>query len=139
MSTPNLAIAHIAESQNGKELTANSAVDLLDMSMHGDLSIAMANVDYNLTGTQFLQSFLLIMTGALSAARNVIVPITSSGQTIKKTFAVKNATSDGSSPATGPFAVTFKTAAGTGIAVAPGKTAILRLDGTNVIRITADV
>ena len=39
----------------------------------------------------------------------------------------------------GAFTTTFKTAAGSGVVVAQGKRAILLADGTNVVRITADV
>jgi hypothetical protein len=40
---------------------------------------------------------------------------------------------------TGAYTVTVKTSAGTGIVVGQGKRAILLADGTNVVRITADV
>lgn len=39
----------------------------------------------------------------------------------------------------GAFTTTFKTAGGSGIVVAQGKRAVLLADGTNVVRITADV
>lgn len=58
--------------------------------------------------------------GALTAARNAVVP------TVSQTHIVKNAT-------TGGYAVTVKTSGGTGIAIPNGKTTILFCDGTNVV------
>jgi hypothetical protein len=63
---------------------------------------------------------VLKITGALTAARNVVCP------TQPKLYIMENAT-------TGGFAVTLKTAAGTGISVANGESALLRCDGTNVV------
>ena len=60
------------------------------------------------------------VTGALTAARNVVCP------TQPKMYILENAT-------TGGFAVTLKTSAGTGISVAAGASAWLRCDGTNVV------
>lgn len=63
---------------------------------------------------------VLRITGTLTAARNVVCP------TQPKLYIIENAT-------TGGFAVTLKTSAGTGVAVAAGEAAMLRCDGTNVI------
>jgi hypothetical protein len=63
-------------------------------------------------------------TGALTAGRNLVIPAAASSVT--KIYVVTNATSGG-------FAVTFKTFAGTGIAVPAGMTYLLRCDGTNVV------
>ena len=63
---------------------------------------------------------VLKITGALTAARNVVCP------TQPKLYIMENAT-------TGGFAVTLKTAAGTGVSVPNGTSALLRCDGTNVI------
>ena len=41
MSTPNLAIAHIAASQNQKEVTANDAFDALDQAICGLTAISL--------------------------------------------------------------------------------------------------
>lgn len=65
---------------------------------------------------------VLKITGALTAARNVVCP------TQPKLYIIENAT-------TGGFAVTLKTSAGTGIAVPNGATFTLRCDGTNVVAI----
>jgi hypothetical protein len=91
-----------------------------------DLGVVMTDADLTLSSAQY-QIPVLTLTGTLTAGRNVIVPTTPKGLWI-----VTNST-------TGGFAVTVKTSAGTGIAVANGKTAMVRTDGTNVIRVTGDI
>jgi hypothetical protein len=61
------------------------------------------------------------LTGALTGNRNVVVP------TANKLYLAKNSTSGG-------FNVTFKTAAGTGVAIAPGTAQWVYCDGTNVVQ-----
>jgi hypothetical protein len=65
-------------------------------------------------------------TGALTALRDVILP------TVRRQWSVFANT-------TGGFGVRWKTSGGSGITVADGKRAILECDGTNVVRVTADV
>ena len=65
------------------------------------------------------------ITGALSVNRNLVVPNYWDGAIFNNT--------------TNAYTVTVKTSAGTGIVVAQGKRAILLADGTNVVRVTADV
>jgi hypothetical protein len=72
-----------------------------------------------LTGTQ-LNRIAYRFTGALIANREIIVPTT------VQQYWVTNAT-------TGAFTLTVKTAAGTGVTVAQGASAILYSDGTNVV------
>ncbi len=79
--------------------------------------------DVTLSGATRRAGYLTV-TGTLSANRNVIVPNDWEGM-------VYNAT-------TGPYTLTFKTASGSGVAVAQTKRAMLLADGTNVVRITAD-
>lgn len=67
----------------------------------------------------------LTTTGLLTDNRNVIVP-----NDWKAVVFCNN---------TGAFTTTFKTSGGTGVVVAQTKRAILFADGTNVVRITADV
>lgn len=80
--------------------------------------------DYTLTSnngaTDQARNMVLRITGTLTAARNVICP------TQAKLYIIENATTNG-------YAVTLKTAAGTGVSVAAGKSALLRCDGTNVV------
>lgn len=64
-------------------------------------------------------------TISLTATRNVVVPLT------PRQFTVYNGT-------TGAQSLQFIGASGTGITVANGKHAILRSNGTNILRVTAD-
>lgn len=66
------------------------------------------------------------LTGALTALRDVIVP------TITRDWTVFANTSGG-------FGVRVKTASGSGVTIADGKRALVECDGTNVVRVTADV
>ena len=87
-------------------------------------SVSVTTADVTLNDAQSRCSYLTT-TGALTANRNVIVPNNWQG-----TVFCNNS---------GAFTTTFKTAAGSGVVVAQGKRAILLADGTNVVRITADV
>lgn len=87
-------------------------------------SVSVTTADVTLNDAQSRCSYLTT-TGALTANLNVIVPNNWQG-----TVFCNNS---------GPFTTTFKTAAGSGVVVAQGKRAILLADGTNVVRITADV
>lgn len=91
----------------------------------GRLTLAMADANQTLTHAQALVDSLEL-TGALTALRDVIVPLAPRSWTI---FA----------NTTGGFGVRIIGATGTGITVADGKRAILECDGTNVVRVTADV
>lgn len=91
----------------------------------GRVSVAMSDANYTALAAQF-QCRHIELTGALTAGRNYVVPLTDGAE-----WVVFNNT-------TGGFAVTIIGATGTGIAIAAGKTAIVRCDGTNVLRVTAD-
>lgn len=85
---------------------------------------AMADANQTLTQAQGLCR-TLVTTGALTATRNLVVPL------VVRTWTVINSCTGGSIQVIG--------ASGTGITIATGKTAIVMCDGTNVVRITADV
>lgn len=87
-------------------------------------SIAVTGADVTLTSAQ-AESRCLTTTGVLTGNRNVYVPNSWEGIMFNNN--------------TGAFSTTVTTIAGTGIAVAQGKRAILFADGTNVVRVTADV
>lgn len=76
-----------------------------------------------LTATQ-ARTGQLVLTGAITANINVIVPTT------PRMYVVTNNT-------TGAFTVTVKTAAGTGVAVAQTASVILVSNGTNVVGLTS--
>jgi len=84
------------------------------------ISIAGAAGDFTLTGPSQLNRIAYKLTGAITGARNVIVPTTI------QEYWINNAT-------TGQFAVTVKTSAGTGVVVPPGCQRILYCDGADVV------
>lgn len=102
---------------------ANTVFDLIDNAVAGMTTKAMADADQTLTATQGAanesRAAILKVTGTLTATRNVIVP------TQTKLYAFHNACAG--------FAVTVKTASGTGISVPVGAKTLLYCDGTNVV------
>jgi hypothetical protein len=83
-------------------------------------SIAVAGTGvYTLTGTE-LNRIAYDFTGVLTGNREIVVPTT------VQQYWVTNST-------TGPYTLTVKTAAGTGIAITQGQSAILYCNGTNVV------
>lgn len=103
----------------------NGITSLTDASIAGTATIIQGNVaNYTLTNNSGAadeaRNMFLNITGALTAARNVICP------TASKLYFIKNST-------TGGFAVTLKTSAGTGISVPAGSITALYCDGTNVV------
>lgn len=93
--------------------------------LYGRFTLAMADANKTLTYEQAMCESMEL-TGALTALRDVIVP------TVVRNYIVFANT-------TGGFGVRVKTSAGSGITVADGKRAIVECDGTNVVRVTADV
>jgi hypothetical protein len=88
------------------------------------VSVAITAADVTLTAAQARARYLTT-TGLLTGNRAVILP--NNGEWI---CYCNN---------TGAFTTTFKTAGGTGVVVAQGARAIVLADGTNVVRVTADV
>lgn len=88
------------------------------------VSVAVTTADVTLTAPQASARYLTT-TGVLTGNRNVIVP--------------DNWEGIGFCNNTGAFTTTFKTSAGSGVVVAQTKRAILFADGTDVVRVTADV
>ena len=93
--------------------------------LYGRFALAMADANQTLTYQQAMCESMEL-TGALSALRDVVVPLVPRNYTV---FA----------NTTGGFGVRVIGATGTGITVADGKRAIVECDGTNVVRVTADV
>jgi len=91
----------------------------------GLLAKAMTDANTTLTAAE-ARNNILQFTGTLTAQRNIVVPLPT------QQWTVFNNT-------TGGFGLQFIGATGTGIVVAAGKRAILYADGTNVVRVTADV
>lgn len=92
--------------------------------LYGRFVLAMADANQTLNYEQAMCESMEL-TGALTALRDVIVPLVPRAWTV---FA----------NTTGGFGVRIIGASGTGITVADGKRAIVECDGTNVARITPD-
>lgn len=90
----------------------------------GAATQAMADANQTITQAQALCDSITT-TGALTAQRNLVVPL------VKRQWTIRN-------NCTG-FGVQVIGASGTGIVVGVAKTAIVECDATNVVRVTADV
>lgn len=105
-------------------VTDTNICTLLESAIAGRSQVAVTTADVTLTANNGADDqarhAIIELTGASTAARNVICP------SAEKLYVVWNNT-------TGGFDHTFKTAAGTGIAVPNGKKAWLFCDGTNVV------
>ena len=106
------------------QTTNNNFTNVFEDSIVGRAGVAFSDADVTITAlaantNQTYRYLYLNCTGTNSAARNLIVP------TINKTYVVENNT-------TGGYAITVKTAAGTGIFVPNGYKVSLYVDGTNV-------
>ena len=97
---------------------------LFDRMSYGSMSQALTTANVTLTQAQALCD-VLIATGALTGIRDFVVPLLRRRWTV-----IHNGTA---------FAMRVIGASGTGITIAIGKTADVMCDGTNVVRLTADV
>lgn len=93
--------------------------------LYGRFTLAMGDANKTLTYEQAMCESMEL-TGALTALRDVTVPL------VPRAYTVFANTSGG-------FGVRVISTSGTGITVADGKRAIVECDGTNVVRVTADV
>lgn len=123
--TENLGLTPISSGQAQKEVTANENAEILASAMTGQLSVAMADANQTLATSDAQQNATFICTGALTANRNLIVPVG-----VLRQYDVANNT-------TGSHSVVVKTPSGTGITIANGAEQIVRCDGTNVVAVTA--
>ena len=121
-TTPNLELTYMAANQNDKEVVYNDSLDKLDKQLAG-LLIINTDTDANITLTSVQNEYLVLKitdTGsALTTARDIIVP------TINRLHVAWNNTGGG-------YALTFKTAAGSGISVGDGEKKLIYCDGINV-------
>ena len=105
-------------------VSANTNIGtLIEEAICGVASVAMSDATTTISiangATSTARQVVLLLTGTLTAARDLVVP------TIDKQYIVANNT-------TGGFAVTVKTTAGTGISVPNGQRRFLYVDSTNV-------
>jgi hypothetical protein len=98
--------------------------ELVDAAIAGTASVAMSDANYTLTVADGLtdesRKMFVVLTGALTAQRNVVCP------SVSKLYFVANTTS-------GSQSIVFKTNAGTGITVPNGEAMVLYCNGTNVV------
>lgn len=90
---------------------------------YGIATQAMADANQTITQAQALCE-TLVTSGALTATRNLVVPL------VRRRWTVRNTCTGGGVQVIG--------ATGTGTTVATVKVAVVECDGTNVLRVTAD-
>lgn len=90
---------------------------------YGIATQAMADANQTITQAQALCE-TLVTSGALTATRNLVVPL------VRRRWTVRNTCTGGGVQVIG--------ATGTGTTVATLKVAVVECDGTNVLRVTAD-
>lgn len=113
-STTNTNLGTLLE----QAITGYSAISVTDGA---DTTLTTAN-----GASDQARNMTLVLTGTLTAARNVICPAT------PKIYIVKNST-------TGGFAVTFKVTGQTGVSIPNGATYLLFVDGTDARQATGSV
>lgn len=107
----------------------DAVADSVELARFGYVSIDIAGTgNYTLDPDTEAPAKVLTLAGALTGARNLIVPTSWAGAE----WLIYNSTS-------GAFTLTVKTAAGDGIVIGSGKAAKVWTDGVRVLRLTADV
>ena len=105
--------------------SVTSYTDQRTLALATNATLAKALTDANTTLTQpEAANATLTFTGTLTATRDIVVPLVG-----KRQWTVYNGTGQ---------SLRFIGASGTGITVATLKHAIVRSDGTNIVRVTAD-
>jgi hypothetical protein len=74
MSTPNLAIPHVAAAQAQKEVTINAGFDALDNATNREVTITYADADITLTTDQARRNAVIRCIGSVTANRRLILP-----------------------------------------------------------------
>jgi hypothetical protein len=114
VSSPNLAIPHLAAAQAQKEVTINQAVDLLDRALADVLTVDFGSGDVTLTNDQY-RRHRVFRSANLATARTLTLPA------IKREISVDNAAGTAD----------LTVARGTGTVVVPaGAALVLYTDGT---------
>jgi hypothetical protein len=123
--SPTLRLELIGEGdQSGiwGQTTNNNLGALVEQAITGVITIAMVDANYTLANFNGVvdeaRNQVLVLTGALSAQRNLIAPL------VEKTYIVRNTT-------TGGFGVQIIGPSGTGVIIPNGTTASVFCDGSN--------
>lgn len=122
MSSPNLAIAHIASNQASKEITANSAFDLLDTANTDAIQVsAVAGGIITPTPSTLIAAYSIQFTGALPNATTIVFPNN------KKAYRLQHS-------GTGGFTITCKVTGQPGILLNPGDIKEVYCNGTDIVQ-----
>jgi microcystin-dependent protein len=104
------------------QTTNNNLGYLIEQSVAGVIAITMTDANYTLSNFNGVvdeaRNQVLVMSGALTATRNVIAPL------VEKTYIVKNSTS-------GSQSIQIIGSSGLGVTIPNGVTALVYCDGTN--------
>jgi Chaperone of endosialidase len=139
MSVNYTSLLQLAQPVNGQESGLwgsdinNGLSSYLDIAIAGGLAVTVTTTDVTLTATQgnssgtnigstTSQYAILNVSGAMTAARNLIVPSSS------KWYIINNAT-------TGGFALTVKGSATTGVSLVNGEKALIAWNGTDFVKV----
>jgi hypothetical protein len=122
--SPSLRIELIGDGdQSGiwGQTTNNNLGALIEQAIAGVIAITMADANYTMTNFNGVvdeaRNQVIVLTGVLSAQRNLIAPL------VEKTYVVKNTT-------TGGFGVQIIGSSGTGVTIPNGVTTTVYCDGT---------
>lgn len=130
-STPNLSIPHIATNQSQKEVTANTAFDLLDEAINSSVSVDVGgSVDVTPLVATMLTNFSFTLTGALGASINLIVPAN------KKFYRFHHSAVH---PSLGDYTITVKVTGQTGVTLYPNDRRLLYCNGTDIVEADSTV
>jgi microcystin-dependent protein len=104
------------------QTTNNNLGYLIEQSVAGVIAITMTDANYTLSNFNGVvdeaRNQVLVMSGALTATRNVIAPL------VEKTYIIKNSTS-------GSQSIQIIGSSGLGVTIPNGVTALVYCDGTN--------
>ena len=104
------------------QTTNNNLGSLIEQSVAGVIAITMTDANYTLSNFNGVvdeaRNQVLVMSGALTATRNVIAPL------VEKTYIIKNSTS-------GSQSIQIIGSSGLGVTIPNGVTALVYCDGTN--------
>jgi hypothetical protein len=123
MSSPNLAIAHVAAAQNQKEVTVNDAIDKLDLASNDTVDIDCSAGSTTVSAADYRENFLIRLTGTPAADFTLTLP---DG---KRVAALHN---------TSGRTVTVRTATlGATVTLRSGELSIVGSRGTNLVALAA--
>jgi hypothetical protein len=74
MASPNLLIAHVAASQNQKEVTINDAIDTLDPAANDTVDIDCSGGNTTVTAADYRENFIIRLTGTPAADFTLTLP-----------------------------------------------------------------